>query len=179
MLAEQGLTGLSPCIRKGWSPILQARRHTGAWERSMATPEGFWYDTRVQFDHTDAQGRVFYASHFRLLDQARCAYWEALGFAEDTVRQIENDTVIVHVEADYLGPAAFYDLLRIAVTATRLGRSSLHLEYRVVNERSGQEILTARMVMVQVDLATATSRPWSTAFRDAIIGYHGQQVVQS
>jgi len=87
--------------------------------------------------------------------------------------------VIVHAEADYLGPAAFYDLLRIAVTTTRLGRSSLHLEYRVVNERSSQEILTARMIMVQVDLTTATSRPWNPAFREAIIAYHGQRVVQS
>jgi len=145
----------------------------------MAAAAGFWYHVRVQFDHTDAQGRVFYARYFRLLDQARCAYWEALGFAEDTVRQIENDTVIVHVDADYLGPAAFYDLLRIAVTTTHLGRSSLHLDYRVVNERSGQEIFTARMVMVQVDRVTATSRPWSTAFRAAIMAYHGQQVVQS
>ena len=64
----------------------------------------FLYHTRVQFDHTDAQGRVFYAHYFRLLDQARCAYWEALGFSENDVRQIEHDTVIVHVEADYLGP---------------------------------------------------------------------------
>src|SRR5262249_18548902 len=124
----------------------------------MAAAASFWYPVRVQFEHTDAQGRVFYASYFRLLDQARSAYWEALGFAEDTVRQIENDTVIVHVEANYVGPAAFYDLLRIAVTTTRLGRSSLHVEYRVVHEHSAQEILTARMVMVQVDLATATSR---------------------
>ena len=145
----------------------------------MTAAAGFWYHVRVQFDHTDAQGRVFYASYFRLLDQTRCAYWEALGFAIDTVRQIENDTVIVHVETDYLGPAAFYDLLRITVTATHLGRSSLHLAYRVVNEQSGQEIVTARMVMVQVDLATATSRPWNTAFRAAIIAYHGEQVVQS
>ena len=101
----------------------------------MATPEGFWYHTRVQFDHTDAQGRVFYAHYFRLLDQARCAYWEALGFSEDDVRQIEHDTVIVHVEADYLGPAAFYDLLRISVATARLGRSSLHLDYRVINDQ--------------------------------------------
>ena len=134
----------------------------------MADPAGFWYRTRVQFDYTDAQGRVFYAHYFRLLDQARCAYWEALGFSEDDVRQIENDTVIVHVEADYLAPAGFYDLLRISVATARLGRSSLHLDYRVVKERNGQEIFTARMVMVQVDLATETSRPWSTAFREAL-----------
>ena len=145
----------------------------------MAAAADFWYHVRVQFEHTDAQGRVFYASYFRLLDQARCAYWEALGFPADTVRQIENDTVIVHVDADYLGPAAFYDLLRITVATAHLGRSSLHLAYRVVNEHSDQEILTARMVMVQVDLASDTSRPWSTAFREAIVAYHGQQVVQS
>ena len=145
----------------------------------MADAAGFWYHTRVQFDYTDAQGRVFYAHYFRLLDQARCAYWEALGFSEDDVRQIENDTVIVHVEADYLGPAGFYDLLRISVATARLGRSSLHLDYRVINERSGQEIFTARMVMVQVDLVSEKSRPWSAAFRNAIIRRHGPQVVKA
>ena len=145
----------------------------------MSGAVGFWYHTRVQFDHTDAQGRVFYARYFRLLDQARCAYWEALGFTADDVRQIENDTVIVHVEADYLGPAAFYDPLRIAVATAQLGRSSLHLDYRVVNERSGHEIFTARMVLVQIDLATEASRPWSTAFQEALIRYHGRQVMQS
>jgi hypothetical protein len=67
-----------------------------------------------------------------------------------------------------LSSPAFYDLLRIAVAPAQLGRSSLHLDYRVVNERNGQEIFTARMVMVQVDLATETSRPWSTAFREAL-----------
>ena len=145
----------------------------------MATPEGFWYHTRVQFEHTDAQGRVFYAHYFRLLDQARCAYWEGLGFSDDDVRQLENDTVIVHVEADYMGPAAFYDLLRISVATIRLGHSSLLLEYRVINDGSGQEICTARMVMVQIDLATETSRSWSTAFREALIRYHGEQVLQA
>ena len=145
----------------------------------MATAAGFWHALRVQFEHTDAQGRVFYAHYFRLLDQARCAYWEALGLSEDDVRQIENDTVIVHLEADYTGPAAFYDILRIQVVATRLGRASLHMAYRVVNTRSGQDILTARMVMVQVDLATEVSRPWEAAFREAVIAYHGPEVVSA
>lgn len=145
----------------------------------MATPKDFWYSMRVQFEHTDAQGRVFYASYFRLLDQARCAYWEAVGLSPEEVRQLENDTVIVQLEASYLGPAAFYDLVRIAVATTRLGRSSLHLAYRVLNEHTAQEICTARMVMVQVDLTTETSRPWSPAFREAIVRYHGQEVLPS
>ena len=145
----------------------------------MAMTEGFSYTLRVQFDHTDAQGRVFYAHYFRVLDQARCAYWEALGFTADDVRQIEQDTVIVHLEADYAGAAVFYDTLRIYLAATRLGRTSLHTAYRIINEHSGQEIVTARMVMVQVDLTTATSRPWTPRFREAVIAYHGPSVVPS
>ena len=145
----------------------------------MPNTAPFWFHVRVQFDHTDAQGRVFYANYFMLIDQARCAFWEGIGLSEDEVRQIEQETVIVHVEADYLGPAAFYDLLRISVQAEELGRSSLRLAYRVLNERTGQEICTARMVMVQVDLAAETSRPWSAALRDAIIRHHGPQVLKA
>ena len=145
----------------------------------MAMTEGFWYALRVQYDHTDAQGRVFYAHYFRMLDQARCAYWEALGFTEEEVRQIEHNTVIVHLEADYTGPAAFYDVLRIQVAVTRLGRASLHVAYRIVNAPRGEEIMTARMVMVQVALATATSQPWGQRFRGAVIAYHGPTVALS
>jgi acyl-CoA thioesterase FadM len=64
------------------------------------------------------------------------------------------------------------------VTTARLGRSSLHLDYRVIHAGNDQEILTVRMVMVQVDLTTETSRPWSTAFREALIKFHGPQVLQ-
>lgn len=143
----------------------------------MQQAESFWCQVRVQFDHTDAQGRVFYANYFRLIDQARCAFWEGIGLSEAEVRQIEQDTVIVRVEADYHGPAAFYDLLRIYVQTEELGRSSLRLAYRVVNERTSQVIFTARMIMVQVDLASERSRPWSLAFRKAIIRHQGPQIV--
>jgi len=143
------------------------------------TTEPFAWPVRVQYADTDAQGRVFYANYFPLIDQARCAFWERLGLTTAEVVQIEHDTVIVHLEADYHGPAEFYDRLHIAVQPQALGRSSLHLAYRVVHERTGQEIMTARMVMVQVDLAAATSRPWSTAFRDAIIRHTGPHIVQT
>jgi acyl-CoA thioester hydrolase len=144
----------------------------------MTTAVPFSCPVRVQYDDTDAQGRVFYANYFPLLDQARCAFWESLGLTIAEVVQVEHDTVIVHLEADYHGPAGFYDRLHIAVQPQALGRSSLHLLYHVLHEHTGQEILTARMVMVQVDLASATSRPWSAAFRDAIIRHAGPHIIK-
>lgn len=148
-------------------------------QSSGLSPTLFWHPVRVQFDQTDAQGRVFYANYFLFLDQARCAFWEALGFSETAIRQIEQDTVMVHVEGDYHGPAGFYDMLRISVRAEALGRSSLRLAYEVVHGRTDQVIFTARMVMVQVDLTTERSRPWSQAFRDAMIRHHGAQMAQT
>jgi acyl-CoA thioester hydrolase len=144
----------------------------------MTTAMPFSWPVRVQYDDTDAQGRVFYANYFPLLDQARCAFWESLGLTTAEVVQVEHDTVIVHLEADYHGPAGFYDLLRVAVQPQILGRPSLHLAYRVVHERTGQEIMTARMVMVQVDLASETSRPWGAAFRDTIIRHAGPHIIK-
>lgn len=145
----------------------------------VVAADPFWFHVRVPFDHTDAQGRVFYANYFLLADQARYAFWKGIGLTDDDTRKIEYDTVIVHVEGDYLGPAEFYDLLRIYVVAEELGRSSLRLSYRVVNERNGKEIFTGCMVMVQVDLASGCSIPWSEAFREAILRSHGTGVVKS
>ena len=139
----------------------------------------FFQCLRVQFEHTDAQGRVFYAHYFSFVEQARYAFWEHVGLSEDEVRQIEQDAVIVHLEADYLGPAGFYDLLRVYVAVEELGRSSIRLGYRIVQERTGEEIFRARMVMVQIDLATGKAQPWRPAFRHAIIQHHGPQVARA
>jgi acyl-CoA thioester hydrolase len=128
----------------------------------------FSWPVRVYYDHTDAQGRVFYAQYFPLIDQARCAFWEHIGLSATDVQRIEHDTVIVHLEADYRGPAAFYDVLHITVQPQILGRSSLHLTYRVTHASTHDELMNARMVMVQVDLASGTSQPWSPAFRQAM-----------
>jgi acyl-CoA thioester hydrolase len=154
-------------------------KNSGEDKGGSESTASFYFHVRVQFDHTDAQGRVFYANYFPIIDQARCAFWQGIGLSQDDMLQIEHETVIVRVEADYLGPAEFYDLLRIYVYAEELGRSSLRLGYRVVNERHDEDIFMACMTMVQVDLAAERSRPWNARFRDAIIQHHGQQVVKS
>ncbi len=147
--------------------------------RSMGIQEPFCWSGRVQYNHTDAQGRVFYANYFGLLDQARCAFWEAIGLPEGEVIQIEHDTVIVHLAADYHGPAAFYDTLSITVEPQKLGRSSLHLLYRVQQAVHKRDVLTAQMVMVQVDLASERSRAWAPTFRSALLHHTGPHITQT
>ncbi len=145
----------------------------------MGIQEPFCWSVRVQYNHTDAQGRVFYANYFGLLDQARCAYWDVIGLSEAEIIQIEHDTVIVHLSVDYRGPAAFYDVLSISVEPQKLGRSSLHLLYRVQQSVNKRDILTAQMVMVQVDLASERSRDWAPTFRSALLRHTGLHITQT
>ena len=153
--------------------MMPARGDTGMWETSMTTPEGFWYHTRVQFDHTDAQGRVFYAHYFRLLDQARCAYWEALGFSEEDVRQIEHDTVIADVHCTYRSPASFYDIVSVHTRVAHIGRSSLRMEFAVMNDSTDTLMAEGYATLVKVDLAVNRSVPFEADLKAKLSALEG------
>lgn len=133
----------------------------------LISKEAFSYTLRVAYADTDAQGRVYYGSFFPYLDRARDEFWRSLFSEEETIR-IEHAVVTVEMHIRYLGPARFYDLLRIFVEVLKLGNSSLHLGFRVINDKTKEEILQARQVHVQIDPKTEKSTPWSNSFREVV-----------
>jgi acyl-CoA thioesterase FadM len=68
----------------------------------------------------------------------------------------------------YFEPARFFDLLRIFVEVIKLGNSSLHLRFRIINDKTKKEILEATQVHVQIDPKTQKSTPWSDRFREVV-----------
>lgn len=72
------------------------------------------------------------------------------------------------MQIQYFGPARFLDLLRIFVEVTKLGNSSLHLRFRIINDKTREEVLEATQVHVQIDHETQKSKPWSDKFREVI-----------
>jgi len=131
--------------------------------------EPFSYCLRVAYADTDAQGRVYYGRFFPFLDRARDEFWRSLGFSEEETIRIEHETVMVEMQVRYFNPARFYDLLRIFVEVARLGNSSVHLRFKIINDKTGQEILQATQVHVQIDPKTEKSIPWSDLFREVVI----------
>jgi acyl-CoA thioester hydrolase len=131
---------------------------------------------RVEYADTDGQGRVFYANYLRFFDRGRCAYWEQAGLSEGEVRQIEHDTVIAEVHCTYRAPAGFYDTVSVHTRVVRLGRSSLRMEFAMMNVSADTLMAEGYAILVKVDLAANRSVPFEAEFKAKIRALEGHRL---
>jgi acyl-CoA thioester hydrolase len=118
----------------------------------LASSGVFQIQTRVRFVDTDASGRIHYTAMFRYFEAAETEFMRAAGI---TYRSRSYDFPRVHVECDFRLPVGHDDVLTIEVALVKLGRSSVHLEFRSL--RNGQ--LTATGVVVTACADRTTHRP--------------------
>jgi acyl-CoA thioester hydrolase len=107
---------------------------------------------RVEYGETDAQGRVFYANYLLFFDRGRIAYWLRAGLSEEEIRGIEQETVIAEIHCTYRAPASFYDLVSVHTRIAHIGRSSLRMEFVVVNDSADVLMAEGSATLVHVDL---------------------------
>nr|WP_209843467.1 tol-pal system-associated acyl-CoA thioesterase [Rubellimicrobium aerolatum] len=105
---------------------------------------------RVYYEDTDLAGVVYYANYLRFIERGRTEWARAAGIDQGRLRA-EAGTVFAvrRVEADYLAPARFDDLLEVAtgVEAASGARVTLWQEVR----RGGRALFRARVVLVAMD----------------------------
>jgi acyl-CoA thioester hydrolase len=123
---------------------------------------------RVEYGETDGQGRVFYANYWRFVDRGRAAYWARVGLSEEEIRRIEHDTVIAEVHCSYRAPARFYDAVSVRTRVARLGRSSLRMEFAIVNDSTDTLMAEGYTILVNVDLGTNRAVPFTPEFKAKI-----------
>ena len=128
---------------------------------------------RVEYGETDGQGRVFYANYLPYFDRGRVAYWVRAGLSEEEVRGIEHDTVIAEVHCTYRAPAGFYDVVSVHTRIVRLGRSSLRMEFAVMNDSTDTPMAEGYATLVKVDLAVNRSVPFGDEFKARIRAFEG------
>jgi len=128
----------------------------------------------VEYAETDGQGRVFFANYFLFFDRGRFAYWERLGLTADDIRRLEQDCVIVEAHCTYHAPAGFYDLVTVHTRVAHLGRSSLRVEYRVINDSTETPMAEGYTVLVHVDLALNQSVPLPAELKSRIQAFEGR-----
>jgi acyl-CoA thioester hydrolase len=129
---------------------------------------------RVEYGQTDGQGRVFYANYLLFFDRGRCAYWERAGLPEEAIRRIEHETVIAEVRCTYKAPASFYDTVSVHTRVAHIGRSSLRMEFSVMNDSTATLMGEGYAILVQVDLATNRSVPFTADFKARIQAFEGR-----
>jgi acyl-CoA thioester hydrolase len=146
------------------------------------TKEPAWQDYpastsfRVEYGETDGQGRVFYANYLLFFDRGRVAYWERAGLSQDEIRHIEQGTVIAEVHCTYRAPASFYDVVSVHTRVARVGRSSLRMEFAVINDSTGVFMAEGHATLVNVDLHTNRAVPFADELKAKVRALEGRSL---
>jgi acyl-CoA thioester hydrolase len=131
---------------------------------------------RVDYGQTDGQGRVYYANYLSFFDRGRVAYWVRAGLSEEEIRGIEHDTVVAEVCCTYRAPARFYDVVSVQTRIAHIGRSSLRMEFAIINDSSDRLMAEGYATLVKVDLAANRAVPFGDEFKTQMSVIEGRSL---
>jgi len=110
---------------------------------------------RVYYEDTDLAGIVYYANYLKFIERGRTEFVRAAGIDQS---RLKDETGIVFavrsVNAKYLVPARFDDLLTVRTRVTHVGAASVDMQQEIL--RDGASIFDAAVGLVSM---TAEGRP--------------------
>lgn len=107
------------------------------------------FELRVYYEDTDLAGIVYYANYLRFVERARSEWVRAVGVDQRRLRAEAGLVFAVRrLEADYLRPAVFDDLLEVTTELVELGGARIVLDQAVW--RGEERLFAARVVLVCV-----------------------------
>ena len=116
------------------------------------------FPQRVYYEDTDLAGVVYYANYLKFIERARSEWVRGLGV--DQVRLKAEQGIVFAVrrlEADYLAPARFDDLLEVETTLHALTGARVVLDQVVL--RGAERLFVARVTLVCLGAAGPVRLP--------------------
>ncbi len=105
---------------------------------------------RVYYEDTDLAGVVYYANYLRFIERARTEWARERGVDQVRMREEEGLVFVVRrIEADYLSPARFDDLLEVRTEVVEVSGARATLAQEVWREE--RRLFAARVVLVAMD----------------------------
>ena len=122
---------------------------------------------RVYYEDTDLAGIVYYANYLKFIERGRSEWVRSLGIDQG---QLRDDTGLVfavrRVEADYLSPARFDDVLEVETEPLKVGGARLIVSQRVLR---GPELLFEATVMLAVLTETGRAGRLPAEYRQRLV----------
>ncbi|GGF56527.1 tol-pal system-associated acyl-CoA thioesterase [Paracoccus acridae] len=110
---------------------------------------------RVYYEDTDLAGIVYYANYLKFIERGRSEWLRALGVDQLRLKTDSGHVFAVRrIEADYLRPAHFDDLLAVETTLDQMTAARIVVSQTV--RREGDPLFTARVTLACLD---AQGRP--------------------
>jgi len=116
--------------------------------RIRPVPARHRHTIRVRYAECDAQGVVFNAHYLAFFDLALTELWRASFGSYAAMVEQGVDVVVAEAVVRFRRPAAFDDLLDLAIAVVRLGTTSMATAHRIT--RSGELVVEGEMVHVFV-----------------------------
>lgn len=112
---------------------------------------------RVYYEDVDLAGIVYYANYLRYIERARTEWVRSLGI-DQVLMKAERGLVFAvrRVEADYLRPAHFDDILEIETRLSDLSPARARLVQEVI--RKDVVLFRAEVTLVALTLAGRPTR---------------------
>jgi acyl-CoA thioester hydrolase len=127
----------------------------------------------VQWGDQDAFAHANNVVYFRWFESARIAYFRRIGLMAGTEgRQL--GPILAATSCDYRRSIVFPDTVHVGIRATRIGRSSVGLEHRIVSEQQGALAAEGTSTTVFYDYAAGRPQPVPEEVRNAIEELEGR-----
>jgi len=133
-------------------------------ENDLPDPARVVLRRRIEWMDTDAAGIYHWTTVFRLAEAAEAALHTALGIADFTF----GATPRVAVQASFARSLRFNDPVEVALTVTRLGRTSV--EYGLAIEGAEGPAAEGSVKTCLIDRATGRAIPWPDEVRAKLSG---------
>lgn len=127
----------------------------------------FEFPQKILFKHCDPAGIVFYPRYFEMLNDCVEAFCDDIGFAFEDIHH-HGRLPTVQIETTFVTPSFHGDRMVIDLEITKLGTSSIGLEFQA--HCGGTTRFTATSTLVYID---PTNKPQAlpNAMRTALTPY--------
>ena len=122
-------------------------------------PASITIQRRIEWSDTDASGAWHNSAAFNIMESAEVALVDGLGMRDDIYGRHPR----VHIEADFLAPLWFRDVVDCEVRVAKVGRTSV--TYDVAIRRGDEVCVRGRLVAVLLDHIGGTPQPWPDDYR--------------
>jgi len=125
----------------------------------VSEPASIRIQRRIEWSDTDASGAWHNSAAFDFMESAEVALIDRLGMREDVYGRHPR----AHIEADFLKPLWFRDIVDCVVRVSKVGRTSV--TYDVEIRRGDDLCATGKLVAVLMDRVGGTPQPWPDEYR--------------
>lgn len=142
--------------------------------------EGFRFSHRlkVRYSEIDGQKIVFNAHYLTYLDVAVTEYFQE-GLEMDVIslaEQGEFDFVVAKTTLEYKGSARLNDWLNIWCRTSKIGNSSMTMEFQIIREGESSPLLEAEIIYVSYNPLTQLKQPVPKFVRERIEQFEGKEI---